>query len=433
MSNNKMALYQKIYEDFKSKITQQWYEAHSKLPSIRQAAKNYGLSTTTIEHAYQQLSIEGYIYSLPKSGYYVEDLTFVQIQKTTNKSAEEMYRPALNQRQTKDMFNLNRIRAIMNRVLTDNDQLYEDCHPTGEASLKKEIQKHLAKQRDVFLDSQQIIVASGTQQLIMWLSSIFAQKTPVAYLKPGFKRALQAFKATGFKAEGLNSIDALIASKAKIIFISPSNLYPSGDVLPIKERLKLIRYAHENGAYIIEDDYNHIFRYNAYQIPTIHQLAKGQNVIYIGSFSRNTLLSLRMSYMGVPLDLIKTLDLSLYAQSVSKIDQLMMVEFLASGAYQKHLRQLARYSKRRNDDLKKALEPWMNAAQYSISGLQSNMHMLVDCHQKNVKTTLIRNLESLAFAYTTFDTDPQLVLIPYSGIPVHRFETVFETLFSGLQ
>ena len=432
MNRNRTVLYQKIYDDFKEKITNGWYEAHSKLPSIRQAAKNNGLSTTTIEHAYQQLSIEGYIYSLPKSGYYVEDLTFVEIQKSADIGDETTYRPALNQRQTKDMFNLNRVRMIMNRVLTDNDQLYEDCHPTGELALKKEIQKHLAKQRNVLLRPQQMIVASGTQQLIMWLSSMIDSHTCVAYLKPGFKRALQAFKTTGFRCMGQNTVDDLIRAEAKIIFISPSNLYPSGDVLPVKERLKLIRYAQDNDAYIIEDDYNHMFRYNAYQIPTIHQLSKGHNVIYIGSFSRNTLLSIRMSYMGLPLALVRDVNHSLFAQSVSKIDQLMMADFLSSGEYQKHLRQLARYSKKRNDNLKIALDPWMDANHFSISGLQSNMHLLITCYNQATKAKFIKNLENLNFAYTTFEANPRLLLIPYSGIPMHRFETLFNTLFAGI-
>lgn len=45
-----------------------------KLPSKRNFAKNLGISTITVENAYAQLIAEGYIYSIPKKGYFVSDI-----------------------------------------------------------------------------------------------------------------------------------------------------------------------------------------------------------------------------------------------------------------------------------------------------------------------------------------------------------------------
>ncbi len=433
MSNHKYVLYQRVYEEYKKKIVKKVYEPQQKLPSIRGAAKHYGVSTTTIEHAYQQLLIEGYIYSKPKRGYYVEDLKFMKIERPLEPHKALHENKPVNKRQHKDMFRLDRIRKIMNSVLTNNEKLYEDCLPTGEIELKVEIKKHLAKHRDVLLSHDQIIIASGTQQLLMWLAPLFENNTRVAYLKPGFKRAIQALQILGFETYGVNSVDEMIDAKAKILFVSPSNLYPSGEVMPIKERLELIQYAQSQNAYIIEDDYNHIFRYNAYQIPPIHQLAEGQNVIYIGSFSMNTLLSIRMSYMGLPLDLAKALNRDTLAQTVSKIDQLMMAQFLASKDYEKHLRYLSRYSKKRNEALQKALEPWMSSENFTISGLQSNMHLLIHCQKLSIKKQIIQNLKKLNYAYTTFEEDKYLILLPYRGIPKERFDSIFEKLFQHIQ
>lgn len=44
--------------------------------------KNLGISVITVENAYEQLMAEGYIYSIPKKGFYVADLRELNLTKT---------------------------------------------------------------------------------------------------------------------------------------------------------------------------------------------------------------------------------------------------------------------------------------------------------------------------------------------------------------
>ena len=71
---SKGALYETLYKDIRDDIKSGTLKAGEKLPSKRTLAKNLGVSTITVESAYAQLISEGYVYSLPKRGYFVAKL-----------------------------------------------------------------------------------------------------------------------------------------------------------------------------------------------------------------------------------------------------------------------------------------------------------------------------------------------------------------------
>ena len=68
------SLYQHLYKCIKNDILQGKLGTGERLPSKRPFAKNLGISVITVENAYEQLIAEGYIYSIPKKGFYVSDL-----------------------------------------------------------------------------------------------------------------------------------------------------------------------------------------------------------------------------------------------------------------------------------------------------------------------------------------------------------------------
>ncbi|MFW5913456.1 MAG: PLP-dependent aminotransferase family protein [Bacillota bacterium] len=433
-TNKNTPLYFQLYKRIRSMIHEGTLPKDSKLQSIRQAALRHGVSTTTMEHAYNQLLIEGYIRSEPKKGYFVESYTppFKQAPINVLRKEEKDAVPE-NLAQSETMFDTERFRKIMNEVLSNDTRIYKPCLPTGEWPLKEAIADHLRTSRDVIAHPGNIVVASGIQQLIVELGTLFEKEPVVAYLRPGFKRALDAFKRQGFTLAGYENLETLLASSPKIIYLSPSNQYPSGRVMPINERLEIIRYAKKKDAIVLEDDYNHLFRYNAYQIPTLHSLSSGKRVVYIGSFSRNTLVSLRMSYMVLPDPLLERFETETFSQTVSKPEQLTMARFIREGHYQKHLKRLSRLSKRKNDALKKALEPFMDHPRFTLYGLESNMHFVVRLSRRSDKDALLGTLKAKGYGYRTFEELPMDVLIPYSGISESNMDQAIQSILGTLQ
>lgn len=56
---------------------------NEKLPSLRTLAKSLSLSLTTVTSAYEQLEVEGYIYSKPQSGYYIRSVRIIGLAAPT--------------------------------------------------------------------------------------------------------------------------------------------------------------------------------------------------------------------------------------------------------------------------------------------------------------------------------------------------------------
>ena len=67
-------MYLQIYEYIKQEILAGHLQANEKLPSARGLAANLQVSRSTVDSAYEQLVAEGYVYSLPKKGFFVADI-----------------------------------------------------------------------------------------------------------------------------------------------------------------------------------------------------------------------------------------------------------------------------------------------------------------------------------------------------------------------
>ena len=274
---SEIPIYYQIYTYYKDAILTNKLNAHYKLPSIRLFAKKHQISTTTVEKAYQQLLIEGYIESVPKSGFYTQTLPTLKTQRTSIRSIPDPFKTYKNMNQSPDSIDIEPLRKLtQDTFVNQKDHLFESNHPQGEPTLREALLSHLHEERGINAELTQMTLAPGMQNLIIMLKKIFPKQTEVAYLSPGYKLAIDTFTFNDFKEQSYTSIDAIIQAKPKLIYLSPSNHYPTGEVISINDRLKLIEYARHHHAYIIEDDYNHIYRYNAYQIPSIHSIAKGK-------------------------------------------------------------------------------------------------------------------------------------------------------------
>lgn len=128
------------------------------------------------------------------------------------------------------------------------------------------------------------------------------------------------------------STDQLETSLPRLLYVSPSNPYKGRSLSP-QQRLNLLRWATQQQTYLLEDDYNGEFRYFGRPVSSLQGMSDGRTVIYLGSFSRLLLPSLRISYMVLPpllLDRYRQLG-HLYNQTSSTIEQLALADFIAAG------------------------------------------------------------------------------------------------------
>lgn len=86
--NLDIPLYQFIYNSIKKDIENNILKPHDKLPSKRSLSKHLKISVMTIENAYNQLLLEGYIYSKERQGYFVDEIDFHPITKHSYHNTE---------------------------------------------------------------------------------------------------------------------------------------------------------------------------------------------------------------------------------------------------------------------------------------------------------------------------------------------------------
>ena len=114
--------------------------------------------------------------------------------------------------------------------------------------------------------------------------------------------------------------------------------------MPTSERLRLIRLADRENKLIIEDDYDSEFGYFNRPTPSLQGLDCGRNVIYIGTFSKLLLPSIRLSFMILPDALLGEYEkkAELYNQTASKTEQIALCSFIRDGNLSIRIRKIKR-------------------------------------------------------------------------------------------
>ena len=147
--------------------------------------------------------------------------------------------------------------------------------------------------------------------------------------------------------------------------------------MPLKRRMELLRWADENQTYIIEDDYDSEFRYHGKPIPAMQGLDDGENVIYMGTFSKAIAPAIRASYMVLPKKLAKRYQQigQTFSCAVSRIDQKVLTLFLTEGHFERHLNRMRNIYKEKHDLLIKEIKKLNSDIQ--IYGHGAGAHIIV--------------------------------------------------------
>lgn len=372
--NSDKPLYIQLYDYIKGEIINNKFKASYKLPSIREATSLLNISKTTIENTYNQLIVEGYIENIPKRGFFVNEIGSYKYSKefTPSHSFEKTVSDEYiykNNGADPSSFNINLWKKLYNKTLSEEiTNIYTGGHVQGEYELRYEISEFVNNLRGGKTSPEQVIIGAGIQYLLGILTGILKNdehiKSDSAYScvsieTPGYRKAEYIFEDYMFKINHIPvnemslSIDALYNCDSKLLYVSPSHQYPLGNVMPINKRLELLSWAYSVNGLIIEDDYDGIIRYDGMPIPCLQGLDNNDCVIYLGSFSKTLLPSLRISYMIIPKKLIASYQniKDKYTQSTSKIDQIVLSLFMKEGHMNRHLRRIRRIYRRKNTSI----------------------------------------------------------------------------------
>ena len=440
-------LYESLYRCIRSDILSGALAPGEKLPSKRALAQNLEISKITVEGAYGQLLAEGYIRAQEKVGYFVEEVPHltahpVPVQAAESRQEEDCLLDLTGSSPEKFPFSV--WSKLQREVMLDyGEKLLLPLHNQGVPELRQAIADHLADFRGMRVAPENIVIGAGTDFLYNLLIQLLGREKTFAVEDPGYGKIRKIYARGGVRCICASMDHQGVCPEkledARVLHFSPSHHFPTGLVTPVSRRQELLRWAGSCGGYIIEDDYDSEFRFDAHPVPAIQSLDRDGRVIYMNTFSKSLAPSIRIGYMVLPPVLMEKFreNLGFYSCTVSSFEQYTLARFLSRGQFEKHINRMRKFYRARRNRVMAALKGCAIAQKLTILEEDAGLHFLVKvdtelsdeqlmdwCAARGIR---VRTLSS----YYHQDVPPEdrhCLVVNYSGIREEDLERLLDQI-----
>ena len=447
--HSKTPLYEQLYRAVRTDIMSGTLAGGTRLPSKRQLAANLRVSQITVETAYGQLLAEGYIVSEPRRGYFVQKQLTVPAQTQAPKAAAP-HTHAAPEDDCKYDFRTNIVDTecfpfatwarLSRSVLSEySDRLLRATDPCGAAELREQIERYLYDFRGINISPDNILVGAGSEYLMHLVIQLLGRDRVYALENPGYRKLYQIFDVSGVAVRplpldksGLRA-DALAASDASVVYLTPSHHFPLGTVMPAARRMEILRWASAApDRYIIEDDYDSEFRYASRPIPALGEMDRAGRVVYVNTFAKSLSPALRIGYLVLPDALMARYHerFSLYSSTVPSFDQHTLAAFMRTGGFERHISRSRKVYQARRDALMAALDRELADLPHEVSRSEAGLHLLLHMRNGMLERELIERARAvgvrvygLSAYYTPPVKSPQATLVlGYAGLTERQID-----------
>ena len=356
-----------------------------RLPSSRALARELGVSRGLVQECYEQLHAEGYLTTRPGSATRVAASAQAQLAPLAQ-TAPPPPQPAIDFLPgVPDLASFPRrdwIWALRDAGRTAPTGTLGYGDPRGSEPLREVLAGYLRRVRGVAAEPQQVVVCTGFAQGLNLLLRALSRDgiRQIAVEDPGELRYLRAVtQRTGIEAvpvpvdeKGI-ATDALAATGARLVILTPAHQSPTGVVLAPERRQALLAWANERNAIIIEDDYDAEFRYDREPVGALQGLAPDR-VAAVGTVSKSLAPTLRLGWIVCPPALIEAIaeEKRMDDRGSPGLEQLALARLIQSGRYDRHLRRMRVAYASRRAALVRALE--LRSPQVKLQGLAAGFH-----------------------------------------------------------
>lgn len=408
--NSGFPIYQQIYEQIKADILSGNLPEGFRMTSTRALASELRVGRNSVESAYDQLVLEGYMSAVPGSGYTVNRIEF-DLHREPPGEKTQTVSPAQHTHDPSTIrysFQYGELESesfpgklwrTYTADMLDEPQaqfVHGYCDVRGDEPLRQEIRRYLYRSRGVHCETDQVILCSGTQAALEIVIRLFPGVHSVAMEEPGYDGSRAVFQSHHFRIlpipVGEKGIDIhrLSGTSAPMVYVSPSHQFPTGAIMPIQSRMELLNLANERDMMILEDDYDSEFRYKGQPIPSLQSIDKNGRVIYIGTFSKVLSAGLRMAYLVLPKHLFPVYQETFrgYSCTVPLLEQKVLARFMKEGQWEKQLRRVCLAHKKKHDLLVSAITQEMGE-RVRLYGRNAGLHLLLEFTEGQAERVLL--------------------------------------------
>lgn len=373
-----------IYRQVQRAILDRRLRPGDRLPSSRELARELVVARATVTLAYERLAAEGFVEVRQGAGTFVgEELAHPGGDLPPPRSAgvlrprpiwQSVVVPAASGSRWRFDFRTGHcdaalfpemewrravIRAL--RSTAASAGAYEP--PGGHPALRTSIAGHIGVSRGITATAEDLVITNGTEQALDLLARVLLEPgETIAVEDPGYGPPRQLFRTLGLRVLGVPVdheglvVDALPRG-VRAVYLTPSHQYPLSLTLTLARRQALLAWAERNDAAIIEDDYDSEFRFEGRPLEPLLTLDPKGRVIYIGSFSKTMLPTLRLGFLVTPPSLRTALHGAKFVTDwhSSTLVQAALARFIDDGGFARHVRRATAIYRQRHEMIVEAV------------------------------------------------------------------------------
>ncbi len=364
--------YLKLAKNFERQLRAGVLRVGDRLPSVRQLRAQNQVSAATAVGCYLWLERQGYVRARPKSGFFVSrtpqaegpapdvsarargpmriNMGGVPLDTPAERAGMIDLGPAVVGASLLPMARLNRSIRLALAAFGDHAVKYED--PRGNVRLRRQIAKLVFRQGATCAADDIVVTSGSTEALNLSIRAVASPGDVVAVETPGCFEILQGLKALHMRAIEVphlagRGIDlaalesAVQRHRIKTVLMNVSCHNPLGDCVPEERKQEILRFAQRHDLPIIESDTFGDLVFSGERPRTLKAYDKAGLVLQCASLAHHVAPGFNLGWSNAgryQADVERLKALSNVASA--RLPQLAMAEFIESGAYDKHLKQL---------------------------------------------------------------------------------------------
>ena len=217
------------------------------------------------------------------------------------------------------------------------------------------------------VDPGRVVITNGSLQGFEFVARHFAKHGSRFFVEaPCYDRSLQILRSLGASVDEVEladdglDVDALERSlrSGDVVYTIPTFQNPSGRTLSRENRTRLLELVHERDATLFEDDPYGQLRFEGEAVPRLFEVARGEGVIFLSSFSKTVSPGIRTGYVILPEALVPAIEALVLTSYVSPaiFVEAALYEFVGGGLFEPNLARVRAGLRARRDAMLKALD-----------------------------------------------------------------------------